>query len=164
VSKISDRKHLTSREVERLIEATKGRRNEVRDRCLLFLMFRYGLRVSEACGIKLDQVDMESRVLHVARLKGGLIDDASLTRYELRAVGHPIEPWRRQRRMRPANWLRHKSPRPSSRGVPTGSCNFFSDDGPPWQTSSALGCKVAEGLTKFGRNDEAIQMLDALEM
>jgi len=27
----SDRKHLTGREVERLIEATKGSRNEVRD-------------------------------------------------------------------------------------------------------------------------------------
>ena len=58
----SDRKHLTGREVERLIEA--------RDRCLLLLMFRHGLRVSEACGLKLDQVDTESRVLHVARLKG----------------------------------------------------------------------------------------------
>jgi integrase len=42
------RKHLTGREVERLIEATKGRRHEVRDRCLLILMFRHGLRVSEA--------------------------------------------------------------------------------------------------------------------
>ena len=36
----SDRKHLTGREVERLIEATKGSRNEARDRCLLLLMFR----------------------------------------------------------------------------------------------------------------------------
>src|ERR1017187_3488090 len=70
----SDRKHLTGREVERLIEATKGSRNEARDRCLLLLMFRHGLRVSEACGLKLDQVDTESRVLHVARLKGGPID------------------------------------------------------------------------------------------
>jgi integrase len=43
----------------------------VRDRCLLLLMFRHGLRVSEACRMKLDQVDTESRVLHVARLKGG---------------------------------------------------------------------------------------------
>ena len=68
----SDRKHLTSREVERLIEATKGSRNEVRDRCLLLLMFRHGLRVSEACRMKLDEVDTESRVLHVARLKAGL--------------------------------------------------------------------------------------------
>jgi len=65
LAEVSERKHLTSREVERLIEAMKGRRNEVRDRCLLLLMFRHGLRVSEACGIKLDQVDTESRVLHV---------------------------------------------------------------------------------------------------
>src|ERR1700736_1977682 len=54
------------------IEATKGSRNEARDRCLLLMMFRHGLRVSEACRTKLDQVDTESRVLHVARLKGGL--------------------------------------------------------------------------------------------
>ena len=65
LAEVNERKHLTSREVERLIEATKGRRNEVRDRWLLLLMFRHGLRVSEACGIKLDQVDTESRVLHV---------------------------------------------------------------------------------------------------
>ena len=65
----SHRKHLTAREVERLIEATKGSRNEVRDRCLLLLMFRHGLRVSEVCAIKLDQVDIESRVLHVAVLQ-----------------------------------------------------------------------------------------------
>jgi integrase len=68
----SDRKHLTRRELERLIEATRGSRNEARDRCLLLLMFRHGLRVSEACRMKLDQVDVESRVLHVTRLKGGL--------------------------------------------------------------------------------------------
>lgn len=48
----SDRKHLTSREVERLIEATKGSRNAARDRCLLLLMFRHGLRVSEASAIR----------------------------------------------------------------------------------------------------------------
>jgi type 1 fimbriae regulatory protein FimB len=63
----SDRKHLTGREVDRLIEATRGSRNEARDRCLLLLMFRHGLRVSEACRMKLDQVDIESCVLHVAR-------------------------------------------------------------------------------------------------
>ncbi len=99
VSKISDRQHLTSREVERLIEATKGRRNEVRDRCLLLLMFRHGLRVSEACGIKLDQVDTESRVLHVARLKGGLSTTQPLRGDELRA----ISAWLKERaRMKPA--------------------------------------------------------------
>jgi integrase len=43
------RNHLTGLEVGRLIAATRGTRNEARDRCLLFLMFRHGLRVSEAC-------------------------------------------------------------------------------------------------------------------
>ena len=95
----SDRKHLTGREVERLIEATKGSRNEARDRCLLLLMFRHGLRVSEACRMELDQVDTESRVLHVARLKGGLSTTQPLRGDELRAVNA----WLKERaRMKPA--------------------------------------------------------------
>src|ERR1700736_4794172 len=82
---INDGKHLPPPEVERLIEATKGSRNEVRDRCLLLLMFRHGLRVAEACGMKLDQVDTESRVLHVKRLKRGLSTTHPLRADELRA-------------------------------------------------------------------------------
>jgi type 1 fimbriae regulatory protein FimB len=82
-----DRTHLTGREVERLIEATRGSRNEARDRCLLLLMFRHGLRVSEACRLKLDHVDTESRVLHVTRLKRGLSTTQPLHGDELRAIG-----------------------------------------------------------------------------
>jgi len=54
---MSERKHLTSGEVEKLLVATKGSRNETRDLCLLLLMFRHGLRVSEACGLRLSQVN-----------------------------------------------------------------------------------------------------------
>jgi type 1 fimbriae regulatory protein FimB len=94
----SGRKHLTSREVEKLIEATKGDRNEARDRCLMLLMFRHGLRVSETCRLKLDQVDTESRVLHVARLKRGLSATQPLRAEEIRAIGA----WLKQRaRMKP---------------------------------------------------------------
>ena len=83
---MSDRKHLTSGEVEKLLVATKGTRNETRDRCLLLLMFRHRLRVSEACGLRLSQVNTDSRVLHVARLKHGLSITHPLRGDELRAM------------------------------------------------------------------------------
>ena len=83
---MSDRKHLVSAEVDKLIAATKGSRNEARDRCLLLLMFRHGLRVSEACGLQLSQVDTESRVLHVERLKKGLSTTHPLRGDEIRAI------------------------------------------------------------------------------
>jgi type 1 fimbriae regulatory protein FimB len=86
VGKESDRLHLTSREVEKLIEATKDDRNEARDRCLLLLLFRHGFRVSEACRLKLDQVDTESRVLHVTRLKRGLSTTHPLRLDEIKAI------------------------------------------------------------------------------
>jgi type 1 fimbriae regulatory protein FimB len=112
----SDRKHLTVREVERLIEATKGSRNETRDRCLLLLMFRHGLRVSEACGLKLDQVDTESRVLHVARLKRGLSTTQPLRGDELRAI---------------SAWLKERA-----RMKPTGKTSFVSEQRKPLHRST----------------------------
>lgn len=83
---MDERKHLTRLEVDKLLAATKGARNEARDRCLLLLMFRHGLRVSEACGLVLSQVDTESRVLHVSRLKKGLSTTHPLRADEIRAV------------------------------------------------------------------------------
>src|SRR5215470_12158988 len=83
---MSDRKHLVSAEVDKLMEAAKGSRNAARDRCLLLLMFRHGWRVLEACGLKLSQVDTENRVLHVMRLKAGLSTTHPLRGDELRAI------------------------------------------------------------------------------
>jgi type 1 fimbriae regulatory protein FimB len=115
-AEISDRKHLTSREVEQLIEATRGSRNEVRDRCLLLLMFRHGLRVSEACGLKLHQIDTEGRVLHVARLKNGLSTTQPLRSDELRAV---------------SAWLKERA-----RMKPTGKAFFVSEQRKPMHRST----------------------------
>ena len=38
---MNDRKHLSCREFERLLEAVKGSRNETRDRCLVLLIQDY---------------------------------------------------------------------------------------------------------------------------
>ena len=83
---MSDRKHLVSAEVDKLLATTKGTRNETRDRCLLLLMFRHGLRVSEACGLRLSQVDIESRVLHVKRLKQCLSTTHPLRGDEIKSI------------------------------------------------------------------------------
>ena len=94
-----DRKHLTTREVEKLLDAARGGRHAARDRCLLFLMFRHGLLVSEACSLELSRVDVEDRVLHVARLKKGLSTTHPLHTEELRL----IKAWTAERaRMKPA--------------------------------------------------------------
>ena len=93
-----ERKHLTGIEVEKLLAATKSSRYEARDRCLILLMFRHGLRVSEAVGMKLSDVDMEGRSLHVKRLKRGLSTTHPLRSDELRM----LKAWLATRqRMRP---------------------------------------------------------------
>jgi type 1 fimbriae regulatory protein FimB len=65
------REYLTQDEIDKLLEASKTTsRNPERDYCLLLLMFRHGLRVSEACSLKMSDIDMENKVFHVRRLKG----------------------------------------------------------------------------------------------
>jgi type 1 fimbriae regulatory protein FimB len=123
---MNDRKHLTGREFDHLLGAVKGSRNEARDRCLLLLMFRHGLRVSEACGLKLDQVDTESRVLHVARLKGGLSTTHPLRLDELRAI---------------KAWLTERA-----RMKPAGKSFFVSEQRTPLHRST-----VNLALTKYGK-------------
>lgn len=48
-------------------------------------------------------------------------------------------------------------------GNPERLIQLFAENGPAWQTSAALGCKAAEGLTKLARYGDAIQMLETLE-
>ncbi len=83
---ISERKHLTEQEVERILAATKTSRNSERDYCLVFLMFRHGLRVSEACGLRLSDVNIESRQIWVGRLKKGLSTNHSLPADEITVI------------------------------------------------------------------------------
>ena len=58
--------------MSKLLAATKQpdlSRNPERDYCLLLLMFRHGLRVSEICRMKFSDIDLETKILHVHRLK-----------------------------------------------------------------------------------------------
>lgn len=65
------REYLSAEELDKLLSATKtASRNSERDYCILLLMFRHGLRVSELCSLKLSDVDLETKTFHVRRLKG----------------------------------------------------------------------------------------------
>jgi len=73
-------------EVERLLVAAKEARHCPRDHALLLLMFRHGLRVTEAITIRLDQLNLKQARLAVKRSKNSLSTEQPLAGDELRAI------------------------------------------------------------------------------
>lgn len=91
---LRSREYLTPDEVERLLSAAGQRgRHGARDRTLLLLMFRHGLRVSEAVSLRWDQVDLKAGLLHVQRLKHGVPSTHPLRGPELRALRQLRRDW-----------------------------------------------------------------------
>jgi integrase len=80
------REHLTLDEVAALIEAAKGNRYGHRDATMILLAFRHGLRSSEVCDFRWDQVDFNGAVLHVRRVKNGTPSTHPIQGDELRAL------------------------------------------------------------------------------
>jgi type 1 fimbriae regulatory protein FimB len=61
-------KYLTKEEVESFFSQIKN----PRDKALLGLVYFYGLRVSEVCLLKLDDIDLKRKRIFVHRVKGGI--------------------------------------------------------------------------------------------
>src|SRR3954468_23791166 len=61
--------YLSPAEVARLLDATKAGRHGVRDYLLLLMTYRHGLRVSEAVGLRRDELDLDRARLWVRRLR-----------------------------------------------------------------------------------------------
>jgi integrase len=82
---VIDRRYLRPDEARRLIEAAGKRgRYPFRDKVLLRLVYRHGLRASEAVSMRWSQLDLDAGTLHVVRLKGSTDSTHSLDRDELR--------------------------------------------------------------------------------
>ena len=83
--KVGDRRYLRPDEANRLFDAAGKRgRYPFRDKVLLRLVYRHGLRASEAVNMRWSQVDLDQGVLHVARVKGSRDSTHSRYRDELR--------------------------------------------------------------------------------
>ena len=81
------REYLTPAEVEKLLKASsKVGRHGVRDRTLILLAYRHGLRVSELVTLRWDQIDFKAGSMHVNRLKNGAASTHPIRGVELRAL------------------------------------------------------------------------------
>jgi type 1 fimbriae regulatory protein FimB len=78
--------YLSPAEVARLLDAAKAGRHGVRDYLLLLMTYRHGLRVSEAIGLRRDELDLDRARLWVRRLNGGLSVEQPIAGDELRAI------------------------------------------------------------------------------
>jgi type 1 fimbriae regulatory protein FimB/type 1 fimbriae regulatory protein FimE len=107
------REYLTEKEVERLMKAAGDNRYGHRDATMILLSYRHGLRASELCSLRWEQVDLAHGRLHVARAKSGIPSVHPLTGTELRALR------RRQREQEPGRYVFM-----SERGAPMSPVGF----------------------------------------
>ena len=83
---LRNREHLTETEVEKLIETAKSNRHGHRDATMVLVVYRHGLRASEICDLRWDQIDFASATLHVHRVKNGKPSTHPVRGDELRAL------------------------------------------------------------------------------
>jgi integrase len=85
-AELRTREHLTTGEVEQLIEVAGSNRQGFRDALMILLAFRHGLRAAEVCDLRWEQIEFATATLHVRRIKHGTPATHLLTGREMRAL------------------------------------------------------------------------------
>ncbi|EDS8500820.1 tyrosine-type recombinase/integrase, partial [Salmonella enterica subsp. enterica serovar Anatum] len=80
------RKFLTPEEVSLLLDAALCGANPERNHCLILMAFLHGFRVSELLRLRLSDIDLHGRQIHVARLKNSFSTVHPLIPREVRSL------------------------------------------------------------------------------
>lgn len=82
------REYLEKHEIEKLIAAVADNRHAQRDKLMITMMYRHGLRVSELIDLKWDAVNFPAARIHINRAKRGEPSKQPIDGDELRALRH----------------------------------------------------------------------------
>jgi site-specific recombinase XerD len=107
------REHLTEAEMTKLLVALKRNRHGHRDWLIGLMIYRHGLRVSEACDLRWDDIDLTKRTIIVRRLKGSADSSHYLERDELAGL-------KRLRHQQAAKYIKSAYVFVNERGQPFG--------------------------------------------
>lgn len=91
VSLVADRHErrkdfLGEAEMASLLKAARKSRHGIRDHLLILMMYRHGLRVSEAIALRREHVNLKEARIWIPRLKNGLSVEQPVAGDELRAI------------------------------------------------------------------------------
>nr|WP_261905544.1 tyrosine-type DNA invertase [Escherichia coli]CAH8250718.1 ISKra4 family transposase ISCep1 [Escherichia coli] len=94
---MNKRKYLTPHEVSCLLLGASRSRNPERNYCMILMAYRHGFRISELLSIKLSDIDMNTKVIFINRLKNGFSVSHPFSEHEYEM----LQKWLRVRSLMP---------------------------------------------------------------
>lgn len=92
---------ITAEELQQTIKISKNDRHAKRNEAMLLVGFSFGLRVSELLNLKVQDIDLENRQIHLERAKNGKIHDPAISK----ALQRTLKAYLKERGGQPSDYL-----------------------------------------------------------